>query len=128
LGTAIEMLGGAAGLFLVATLAGEWGQLRLAEISSRSLLGLLYLISFGSLVGFVSYTWLLRNAPIPLVSTYAYVNPVVAIFVGAWLGSEQITARILISALIIIGSVIVINLSRQTRIEEKKEPAGSLAD
>jgi drug/metabolite transporter (DMT)-like permease len=128
LGTGIEMLGGAAGLFVVATIAGEWSQLDLAGISTDSALGLAYLIVFGSLVGFVSYSWLLRNAPIPLVSTYAYVNPVVAIFMGAWLANEELTPRIIISALIIIGSVVIINLSKQTRMERKKQPMADHAD
>lgn len=128
LGTAIEMLGGAAGLFLVGTIAGEWPQVQLQDVSLSSALGLAYLIVFGSLVGFVSYSWLLRTAPLPLVSTYAYVNPVVAIFVGAWLGRELITTGIILSALIIIGSVVVINLSRQTKVQHKKEPAASPAD
>jgi drug/metabolite transporter (DMT)-like permease len=123
LGTGIEMLGGAAGLFVVGTLAGEWPQVHLRSISLGSLLGLVYLIVFGSLVGFVSYSWLLRHAPISLVSTYAYVNPVVAIFLGVWLGSELITPRIIASALIIIGSVVIINLSRQTKIHPRKEAA-----
>ena len=128
LGTSIEMLGGAAGLFLVGTFTGEWQQLRMAYVSPSSALGLAYLVIFGSLVGFVSYSWLLRNAPIPLVSTYAYVNPVVAIFFGAWLGSELLTARIIISALVIIGSVVVINLSKQTKMPPRQEPATSPAD
>ncbi|HSR20642.1 MAG TPA: EamA family transporter [Anaerolineales bacterium] len=123
LGTGIEMLGGAAGLFVVGTLAGEWPQVHLESISLGSVLALVYLIVFGSLVAFVAYSWLLRNAPISLVSTYAYVNPVVAIFLGVWLGSEVITPRILISALVIIGSVVIINLSRQTRVHSPKQPA-----
>ena len=91
MGTAMEMLAGAAGLLVVGTIARRVAALRLANISLNSGLGLAYLIVFGSLVGFVSYSWLLRNAPISLVSTYAYVNPLVAIFVGAWLASELLT-------------------------------------
>ena len=128
LGTWIEMLGGAAGLMLVGTLSGEWAGLNLSAVSTASVLGLVYLILFGSLIGFVSYTWLLRNAPLSLVSTYAYVNPVIAIFLGAWLGSETINARIILSALIIIGSVAVINLSRKTRPRTDEAPAASPAD
>ncbi len=129
LGTGIEMLGGAAGLFLAGTFTGEWSALHIAGITIRSLLGLAYLITFGSLVGFVAYAWLLRNVQLSLVSTYAYVNPVVAIFVGAWLGNELINGRIIIAALIIIGSVFVINMSKQVKITHKKEeiPA-SVAD
>jgi drug/metabolite transporter (DMT)-like permease len=128
LGTGIEMLGGAAGLFLVGTIAGEWAQLHLQAIASSSMLGLAYLVVFGSLIGFVSYTWLLRHAPLSLVSTYAYANPVVAIFVGAWLGREVINGRIILSALIIIGSVVVINLSRQARVIRQEEVAPGPAD
>jgi drug/metabolite transporter (DMT)-like permease len=128
LGTGMEMLGGAAGLFLVGSLSGEWAQMHPRSIATSSLLGLAYLVVFGSLIGFVSYTWLLRHAPLSLVSTYAYVNPVVAIFVGAWLGKEVINGRIILSALIIIGSVVVINLSRQARVIQEEEVAPGPAD
>jgi drug/metabolite transporter (DMT)-like permease len=122
------MFGGAAGLFLVATFTGEWQALNFAAITSRSLVGLAYLIIFGSLIGFVSYTWLLRNAPISLVSTYAYVNPVVAIFIGAWLGNELINGRIIFAALVIIGSVVIINMSKQAKIIQEKETAPPMAE
>lgn len=128
LGTAMEMLAGSAGLILVGTIAGEWARLRPAEVSLNSWAGLAYLIVFGSLVGFVSYSWLLRNAPISLVSTYAYVNPLVAIFVGAWLASELLTPGIVLSALIIIGSVVIVNMSRQSRIQSGKETAAGPAE
>jgi len=126
--TGVQMLGGAAGLFLLGTFTGEWQALNFAAITSRSLLGLVYLITFGSLVGFVSYTWLLQNAPISLVSTYAYVNPVVAIFLGAWLGNELINGRIIIASLIIIGAVVVVNMSKQTKIVLKEKLPASAAD
>ena len=126
--TGVQMLGGGVGLFLLATLTGEWQALNFSVISSRSLLGLVYLITFGSLVGFVSYTWLLQNAPISLVSTYAYVNPVVAIFLGAWLGNELINGRIIIASLIIIGAVVVVKMSKQTKIVLKEKLPASAAD
>ena len=122
------MFGGAAGLFLAGSVTGEWQALHLAGITSSSLIGLAYLVTFGSLVGFVAYAWLLRNAPLSLVSTYAYVNPVVAIFVGAWLGNELINGRIIIAALVIIGSVVVINMSKQAKIMQKEEIPASVAD
>jgi drug/metabolite transporter (DMT)-like permease len=128
LGSGIEMLGGAAGLFLLGTFTGEWQTLHLTEITSRSLFGLAYLIVFGSLVGYVAYAWLLRNAPLSLVSTYAYVNPVVAIFVGAWLGNELINGRIILAALIIIGSVVLINLSKQTKVIQKEKTVTPIAE
>ncbi len=128
LGTGMEMLCGAAALFAAGTVAGEWQTLDLAAIRWTSILGLLYLITFGSLIGFVAYSWLLRNAPLPLVSTYAYVNPVIAIFLGAWLGSEVLNAQVAIAALIIIGAVVIINLSKQSRIGNASEAATTAAD
>lgn len=120
MGTGMEMLAGSLGLFIFGSLVGEWGALDEAVITARSLLGLLYLITFGSLIGFVSYTWLLRNAPTPLVSTYAYVNPLVAILLGTMMGNEPITWRVVTSALIIISSVGLINFSR-TRVAARVE-------
>jgi drug/metabolite transporter (DMT)-like permease len=112
MGTSMEMLAGGMGLLIFGTLAGNWSRLDLSGIQLSSILGLLYLIIFGSLVGFVAYTWLLRVAPTPLVSTYAYVNPLVAIFIGNLLASEPLTPRILIAAAVIVSSVIFINTSR----------------
>jgi drug/metabolite transporter (DMT)-like permease len=121
LGTSMEMLVGGVGLLALGTLTGEWGRLDLSTISARSIWGLVYLIVFGSLIGYSAYTWLLRNAPTPLVSTYAYVNPLVAIFLGSVLASELLTPRILISALIVVGSVVLINTAHtdQTPSESK---------
>ncbi|HSB64963.1 MAG TPA: EamA family transporter, partial [Anaerolineales bacterium] len=90
LGTGMEMLVGSLGLFVFATILGEWGQFHPAAISMPSLAGLAYLIVFGSGIGFVAYTWLLRNAPTHLVATYAYVNPVVAILLGNLVGHESL--------------------------------------
>jgi drug/metabolite transporter (DMT)-like permease len=112
LGTGMEMLAGSAGLFIMATISGEWGRLDLAAISTRSWLGMVYLIVFGAWVGFASYTWLLRVAPTMLVSTYAYVNPLVAIFLGALLAGEELTPRVLFAAAIIIGSVVLITMTQ----------------
>jgi len=118
--TGMEMIVGSVALFIVSVGSGELNGFHLASVSMRSWLGLTYLIFIGSLVGFVSYGWLLHNAPISLMSTYAYVNPVVAVLLGSWLASETITPRILLAAAIIIGSVIVINSGRNLKSE--KEP------
>jgi drug/metabolite transporter (DMT)-like permease len=84
-------------------------------VSSESWLGLAYLIAFGSMIGFVSYAWLLQNAPLPLVATYAYVNPLVAVFLGHGFAQEPLTLRILWASAIIIGSVGIINSAGRTR-------------
>jgi drug/metabolite transporter (DMT)-like permease len=119
MGTSMEMLVGGAGLLIFSTLVGDWGRLDLAGIQMSSVWGLLYLIVFGSLVGFAAYTWLLRVAPTPLVSTYAYVNPLVAIFIGNLLASEPLTPRILLAAGVIVSSVVLINLSKAASTKAK---------
>jgi drug/metabolite transporter (DMT)-like permease len=121
LGTGVEMLAGSACLYLASLVSGEWKTFNIAAISQHSLLGLFYLILFGTLVGFVAYTWLLRNAPISLVSTYAYINPLVAILLGNWLAQESLNWHIVLSAMIIIGSVVLIN-------SFKKKPESAPAD
>lgn len=115
MGSAIEMLIGSLGMFVVSGLLGEFGRFSLQAVSVNSWLGLLYLITIGSLGGFVAYSWLLRNAPISLVSTYAYVNPVVAVFLGAWLAAEILNTQIFIAAGVIIGAVILINTTQQAK-------------
>ena len=111
--TGMEMLAGSLGLFIVSALMGEFSHFQIAAVSMRSLLGLLYLISFGSLVGFTSYAWLLRNAPVSLISTYPYVNPVVAVVLGSLFARETLSPRIFIAALVIVGSVVVVNLAKK---------------
>lgn len=112
LGTGMEMLAGSAGLFIAGTITGEWGRLELATITMRSLSGLAYLIVVGSLVGFVAYSWLMRVAPMPIVSTYAYVNPLIAVILGSLLAQEELTVRVLLAAPIIVSSVALINMAR----------------
>ena len=99
-------------LFIVSVLSGELRGWDISAVSSRSIIGLLYLILVGSLVGFVSYGWLLQNAPISLVSTYAYVNPIVAVLLGTLFANEALEPRIWLATAIIIGSVIFINSTR----------------
>jgi drug/metabolite transporter (DMT)-like permease len=118
-----EMLVGSIPIFLVSLVLGEWKSFDVTRVTSQSWLGLIYLITFGSMIGFVAYIWLLQNAPISLVATYAYVNPLVAVLLGAWLASEPLTPRILAAAGIIIGSVIFINWARQVKV--KTEPLQS---
>lgn len=126
--TGAEMLTGSAALFAVSGLLGEWRNFDLAAVSTQSWLGLAYLITFGSLIGFVSYGWLLKNAPVSLVATYAYVNPLVAVFLGAWLADETLNARILVAGLVIIGSVVLINQTKPKKFNPKQEEASSTAD
>ena len=118
--TGAEMLAGSIPIFIVSILLGEWKSFSFAQVSVQSWLALLYLITFGSMVGFVAYVWLLQNAPVSLVATYAYVNPLVAVLLGSWFAQESLTARTLVAAGIIIGSVVFISSARQVKV--KTEP------
>ena len=80
-------------------------------MSLRSALGLLYLIVLGSIVAFSAYIWLLRVSTPSRVSTYAYVNPVVAVFLGWALAGEALTARMLVAATVIVSGVALITLA-----------------
>lgn len=118
--TSMEMLGGGAGLLLVGTFTGEWSRIDLSTITTSSLLGLGYLIVFGSLIAFTAYAWLLGAAPTPLVSTYAYVNPLVAIILGSLIAQESITPRIIIAALVVVGAVILINTEQLLKARRRQ--------
>jgi drug/metabolite transporter (DMT)-like permease len=126
--TGMEMFAGSSGLFIMSGLTGEFSRVRPEAISAASLLGLAYLIAVGSLIGFVAYAWLLRNAPISLVSTYAYVNPVVAVFLGALLADELVNMRIIVAAAVIVGAVVLINTSTQAKIVQEEEIAAPVPD
>jgi drug/metabolite transporter (DMT)-like permease len=113
LATAIEMLAGGTVLIVVGLLAGELRHFDPGAVSQRSVLSLLYLIVFGSLVAFSAYVWLLHTVSPALVSTYAFVNPVVAVLLGWWLANEPITARTSVAAAIIVGAVALITVGRK---------------
>ena len=121
MGTGLEMLVGGGALLLLGAFTGEWSQVNWMAISTKSILGLAYLIVFGSLIGYASYTWLLRVAPTSLVSTYAYVNPLIAILMGNILAQEPVTPQIILAAAVIMGAVVLINLAHAP--QAKLEPA-----
>jgi len=122
-----EMLVGSVSLFAVSAMVGEWRGFSFSTVSMNSWLGLAYLISFGSLIGFVSYGWLLQNAPLSLLATYAYVNPLVAVFIGFLFAHEPLTPRILIATGVIIGSVVFVNTARSSPIAPVVHGDGSVA-
>ncbi len=111
--TAMEMLAGGAVLVLFGTVVGEWGALDVGAISLRSLLSVGFLIVFGSLVAFSAYVWLLRVASAAHVATYAYVNPIVAVFLGWAFAGETLSARMIVAAAIIIAAVVLITLPKR---------------
>lgn len=110
--TGIEMLAGGVVQIFVALAFGEFSKFDFAALSERSAWALLYLTVIGP-IAFVAYAWLLRNAPLPLVATYSYVNPLVAIVLGYFFGKEIITMRILLAAGLIIGSVILVSAPKK---------------
>ena len=103
--TAFQMLLGGAAMVLTGLVVGEAGDVDLADFSTRSLAAFAYLIAFGSLLAFTAYTWLLQNAPISTVATYAYVNPVIAVVLGALVLSEEITPTVIVGTVAIVLSV-----------------------
>jgi drug/metabolite transporter (DMT)-like permease len=118
LGTGLEMLAGGLVLMLAGSLLGEIGRANVETFSVRSFVAVAYLIVFGSIVAFSAYTWLLANVPVSTVGTYAYVNPIVAVALGAVILSEPITPRTLIASAIIIGAVVAMVSGRPRETEE----------
>jgi drug/metabolite transporter (DMT)-like permease len=134
LATGMQQLAGGALLFAAGALTGELGGLDPATFTARSVIALLYLIAFGSLVGFTAYIWLLRNVAPAVVSTYAFVNPVVAVFLGWAILGEEISVRTIVASAIIVIAVAIITIEqarnairvrRERELEE--EPAASVA-
>lgn len=113
LSTGMQMLSGSLGLALAGLLSGEAARVHLDLVSLRSFLSLLYLIFFGSIVGFTAYVWLLQVVSPSKVATYAFVNPAVAVFLGVTLGGETLAPRTLVATAIIVASVVAITSERR---------------
>jgi len=113
--TALQMLAGGVLLGCASGAAGEWARFSPALVSGRSLAAVAYLVVFGSLVAFTAYVWLLRVASPALVSTYAFVNPIVAVFLGWLLAREEVGPRTLVAAAVIVGAVVLITLGESRR-------------
>jgi drug/metabolite transporter (DMT)-like permease len=110
--TGAQMVAGSAVLVAFGAIHGEIGQLHLDAITPDSLVALAYLTAIGSLLAFTTYGWLLRVAPLPLVATYAYVNPVVAVILGAVVLAEPIEPRTLVAGAVIVTAVALIVTTR----------------
>jgi drug/metabolite transporter (DMT)-like permease len=110
--TAMQMLCGSVALAVAGTLTGEWSRVDLAGVSTKSVLALLYLMSFGSVVALSAYVWLLQVSTPAKASTYAYVNPVVAVLLGWALAAEPVSARTLGAAAVIVVAVVMITSER----------------
>jgi drug/metabolite transporter (DMT)-like permease len=124
-GASMEMIAAGALFGLLALATGEPGAVH--HISGESFLALGYLIVLGSLIGFTAYVWLLRNAPTTLVSTYAFVNPAVAVFLGWAIVSEPIGPRVLIAATMIIAAVaLIVGAKPRTRRRAARAPVAAV--
>ncbi|HKI04976.1 MAG TPA: EamA family transporter [Thermoanaerobaculia bacterium] len=122
--TGMQMLAGGAFLMIASALTGEPARFVLAGVSMRSALSLGYLVVFGAIVAFTAYIWLLRVAPPVLVSTYAYVNPVVAVVLGWAFAGEPLTRGTLLAAAVILAGVALITTAQGKK--EEPEPAVAL--
>jgi drug/metabolite transporter (DMT)-like permease len=113
--TGMEMIAGGSLLLIVGTFSGEWKDFHPDQISLSSVLAVIYLVVFGAIIAYSAYTWLLKETTPARASTYAYVNPVVAVFLGWALGGEVLTPRTLVAAAVIIGAVILITSHREIK-------------
>ena len=129
----MQMFSGGLVLLVVSLIFGEWTSFNVAEVSNNSWFGLIYLIIFGSLIGFTAYSWLLKNAQPAMVATYAYVNPIIAVLLGWLIAGESFTGQMLIGAGIIVGSVVLITSHdknegdsvTEEEVHESQTPAGN---
>jgi drug/metabolite transporter (DMT)-like permease len=129
--SAAQMLTGGIFLTILAAALGEFHNFHPAAVSRAVWLSLLYLIVAGSIIGFTAYVWLLHHESPTKVGTYAYVNPIVAVLVGYFLGGEELTTRTILGSLCILVSVIVITTmpakkpAAARQLESAVETAGS---
>jgi drug/metabolite transporter (DMT)-like permease len=119
LGSGMQQLAGAGVILAVALVTGQFADLHVGAIEARSWLGLGWLILAGSFVGFSAYLWLLRNVRTSLVSTYAFVNPVVAVFLGWLILDEAVTLRMAFAAAVVLGAVALIVSSGDTARQDR---------
>lgn len=123
--TAVEMLAGGVLLAGMSFFTGEFSRLDPARVSQESLLSLVYLILFGSIVAFTAYVWLLKNSTPTRAATYAYVNPIVAILLGWAIRNEALTFQMLAATPMIILAVILITTGRaRSKTRPMAAPAG----
>jgi drug/metabolite transporter (DMT)-like permease len=134
LATGMQMLIGGLMFFVLGSVVGEWSRVSLAAVSAKSVIALLYLIFFGAIVGFTAYVYLLKNTTPSKASTYAYVNPMIAVFLGWALAGEALNGRVALAAAAIIGAVVMITRqhaaprrSSEPRLSDTGEHAAALS-
>jgi drug/metabolite transporter (DMT)-like permease len=122
--TGVEMLIGGVVLCVAGLAAGEGSDFVVSNFSAESVGGLLYLVFVGSIPAYFAFVWVLNHAPVSKVATYAYVNPVIAVFLGWAVLSEDVTATVLIGTVVIVASVAMI-VRNESRAEVAHSPARS---
>jgi drug/metabolite transporter (DMT)-like permease len=122
-----QMLVGGVLLGIAATAFGEWPRFHPAAVSTGAWGALAYLTVAGSIVGFTAYLWLLHHESPTRVGTYAYVNPVVAVAVGHWLGGEELGARTIAGMVLVLASVVAIMMERGKAREPASKQVGQSA-
>ena len=128
LGSSIQMVTAGVGCLLVGALIGELDGFDVGAVTPLSWAGVLYLITMGSFVGYTIYAWLIRVAPLSRVSTYAYVNPVVAVILGWLVLSEPLTPRTVVAAVVIIAAVVLIVTARGRTSDVVVEAQGEVPE
>jgi drug/metabolite transporter (DMT)-like permease len=111
LSTAMQMIAGGVAQLMFATLVGEWARVDIEKFSVESIVAFLYLLVFGSIVAFSAYVWLLKVCSPSLVSTYAFVNPLIAVALGALIARESLSSSSMIAMAIIVVGVMTITLA-----------------
>jgi drug/metabolite transporter (DMT)-like permease len=122
LGAGMQMLTASVMLAVLGIATGEAGRVHLSAVSPASVGSLVFLVSFGAVGVYTAYSWLLRNASTPLLSTYAYVNPVIAVGLGWALAGEHLGARELVAGLVVLASVALIMLARRPAPAPRPKP------
>jgi drug/metabolite transporter (DMT)-like permease len=123
LATGLEMFSGSIVLAVAAVLSGELATFRPADVAPEAILGTAYLTIAGSLIAFTSFVWVIRHAPLPLVTTYAFVNPVIAVFLGALLLHESVgPVQLAAGGVIVVGvALLIVSRSRMRAPEAQPE-------
>jgi len=122
---AMQLVCGGAGLFILSALAGEWKGFAIENVTLVSMTAMLYLALLGSAVGNTAYLWLLDRTPAPIVATYTFVNPVIALLLGWWVLGEQMTWISLGGAALVVSSIVMLLWHSQDAAEKHVRPRRS---
>lgn len=123
--SAIQMASGGFIMVLIGLFLGEGADFAISAVSSKSIGGWLYLVIFGSFGAFSAYVWLLANAPPKQIASYAFVNPVVAVFLGWWLADEMVSSQMIIAIVILViavGMIVIFGGNKRIRAQKTQTP------